>query len=125
MTCLVNGADIHVGSERDDRDFHVVGLSWRPACRVFSRLCAAVFSAVILPLDAIEPVLSSASARLSFLMPQMISAVAETVSSEVPIRVREVRRDGARAGQLEREIALLRRVEHMLIETFCASGRLN
>ena len=57
------------------------------ACKVLSRLWAAVFSAAILPLEAIEPVLSRASARLSRLMPQMISAVAEIAISVVPIRV--------------------------------------
>lgn len=44
---------------------------------VVSRLCAAVFRWVILELCAIEPVLSSTSARLSFLMPQKTSADVE------------------------------------------------
>src|SRR5690606_30221519 len=52
------------------------------ACSVSSRLCAAVFSADILPFDAIDPVLSSASARFSFLMPQSTSLVAEIASSD-------------------------------------------
>ncbi|HWL75596.1 MAG TPA: hypothetical protein VNQ74_17145, partial [Burkholderiaceae bacterium] len=48
--------------------------------KVVSRLWAASLRAVILPLDAIEPVLSSANAILSFLMPHITSAEAEKLS---------------------------------------------
>ena len=49
---------------------------WVAFCSVVSRVWAAFLSSVILLFELIEPVLSSASARLSFLMPQSTSPVA-------------------------------------------------
>src|SRR3954451_1750265 len=49
---------------------------WGAVCNVVSNVGAAFLSSVILLLELIEPVLSSASARLSFLIPQSTSPVA-------------------------------------------------
>jgi hypothetical protein len=55
------------------------------ACSVLSRLCEAVLSAASLPLEAIDPVLSSTRASSSFLIPHSTSVVTDTVVDVPPI----------------------------------------
>src|SRR5712691_1950169 len=55
------------------------------ACNVVSRLCVAVFRAVILPYSIMDPVLSKASATCSLLVPQDTIELPVTVSCLKPM----------------------------------------
>ena len=95
------------------------------ACKVVSRLCAAVLSWVSLPLCAIEPVLSSASASSSFLMPHFTCAEDEMSSFCCPSSLVNVVGTLPLAVTLSVKLPACGLARLAVSWTFATSGRLN
>ena len=120
----IAGADIDVDGERDDGDFDVArGLLG--ILEVVRRLWAASLRAVILPLDAIEPVLSNASAILSFLMPHTTSPLALISTCGWPIRRQNIVETVAEPDSFRLKLPCCGEVNCGVTWTLLASGRSN
>ena len=92
---------------------------------VSSKLCAAFFSSVILLLEDIDPVLSSASASSSFLMPQSTCELTLMFKFCCPNTFVKVVATCAGAGHLELEAAAAGVVNVGVMRILVTSVRLN